>query len=338
MVILYSGHVTDRIGRMNTIGLAGLLIAASLFILGHLTATGWPVFLAGLSLGLGWGLFYTLTPVVLADVIRPDERIRFFTLLSVFIMAGFGLTPILGALLTKAAVGVDVAFTIVAGLCGISSVLFFTLAVSWHKLQISVPKVDSKPDTNNANRLRLTDVKAVLRSPAVVPIIMVGLGASVFAAITNFQTVYAEQSGQNYAHYFLAYTLAVIICRVLFAEFAGGRSPYRIIAILLAIMTASILLFLIIETSQSLYILGAILFGVGYGVAYPIIKAMAANESDPALMSQTMQMFGLFYFIGVFGFPFIAGRVIVSFGIGPLLWIALALATTECLLAVRRIR
>ena len=41
-----------------------------------------------------------------------------------------------------------------------------------------------------------------MRSRAVRPIIMVGLGASVFAAVTNFQTVYAEDHGLDYSQYF----------------------------------------------------------------------------------------------------------------------------------------
>ena len=62
---------------------------------------------------------------------------------------------------------------------------------------------------------------------AAVPIWMVGLGASVFAGVTNFQAVHAQQNGFDYADYFLAYTVTVIACRVLFAEFVGGKKPVR---------------------------------------------------------------------------------------------------------------
>ena len=46
-------------------------------------------------------MFYLLTPVVLTQIITSDERVRYFTLLSVFIMAGFGLSPAVGTFLGK---------------------------------------------------------------------------------------------------------------------------------------------------------------------------------------------------------------------------------------------
>jgi MFS family permease len=136
---------------------------------------------------------------------------------------------------------------------------------------------------------------------------MVWLGASVFAAVANFQTVYAGLRGLDYSWYFLAYTITVVICRMVLAEFIGGWAPYGVIAALLAVMTASILLLLVLGYSSALYVLAAVLFGIGYGVSYPIVKAMGANDATPEIMSQTLQIFGVAYFIGVFGFPFIAG-------------------------------
>ena len=177
---------------------------------------------------------------------------------------------------------------------------------------------------------------AVMRSRAVRPIIMVGLGASVFAAVTNFQTVYAEDHGLDYSQYFLAYTVTVIVCRVLFAEFAGGQVPYRAIAVLLAVMVASVVCFVVFTDSTVFYILGAILFGIGYGVSYPIVKAMAANDATPELISQTLQIFGFSYFIGVFGFPFVAGWIITTNGIVLLLVVAVVLSMVECALAAHR--
>ena len=102
------------------------------------------------------------------------------------------------------------------------------------------------------------------------------------------------------------------------------------------VMALSVGLFLVLGDSKWLYLLAAVLFGIGYGVSYPIIKAMAANEADNDLMPQTMQLFGLSYFIGVFGFPFAAGWIIVTAGIFALLLASLGLALIETALASRR--
>lgn len=96
-IVMFSGHVTNRLGRMQTIAWSGAIIGLSLLLFATASRVGLQIYLAGSLLGLGWGLFYTLTPVALGQIIAPAERVRYFTLLSVFIMAGFGLAPVMGS-------------------------------------------------------------------------------------------------------------------------------------------------------------------------------------------------------------------------------------------------
>ncbi len=327
--VLYLGHITARFGRMVTVAVSGILIAISLFLFGTGTETGIQIYLAGALLGVGWGLFYVLTPVVLTQIIEKDERVRYFTLLSVFIMAGFGLAPVLGAYFVKIGYGIETTFLVTSALCVLSAAIFFLLTKTVVRLSLT-------KDAGDQNALTLESLRALLKTRALRPIIMVWLGASVFASVTNFQTVYADLNNFDYADYFLAYTVTVIVCRVLLAEFMGGRAPYAVIAALLAVMVASVGLFLVLNDSRLLYVVGAILFGIGYGVSYPIVKAMAANDAAPALMSQTLQVFSFAYFIGVFGFPFVAGWVLTETSITVLLCIALIMSALECLLAALR--
>ena len=325
-VVIYSGHITTLLGLMPTIALSGGLITLAALLFGLASATSLIVQAAGLLLGAGWGLFYTLTPVALNRVIHPHERIQYFTLLSVFIMAGFGLSPVFGAGLTQLGFGIGLTFLLTAGLCGISAILFFWLTRPMRALTLEKQIIDK-------SRLSFAIIKRVMISRAAIPIIMVGIGASVFAGVTNFQIVYADAQNLAYADYFLAYTVTVIVCRVIFAQFMGGQSPYGVIALLLVVMGLSVMLFILQDSNAFLYVLGAILFGIGYGVSYPIIKAMAANEAQPDIIPQTLQLFGLSYFLGVFGFPFLAGHMIVEGGMMLLLWSVFGLAVLECALA-----
>ena len=328
-VVIYSGHIKSLLGLMPTIALSGGLITLAALLFGLASATSLIVQAAGLLLGAGWGLFYTLTPVALNRVIHSHERIQYFTLLSVFIMAGFGLSPVFGAGLTQLGFGIGLTFLLTAGLCGISAILFFWLTRPMRALTLEKQIIDK-------SRLSIAIIKQVMISRAAIPIIMVGIGASVFAGVTNFQIVYAEARNLAYADYFLAYTVTVIVCRVIFAQFMGGQSPYGVIALLLGVMGLSVMLFIQQDSNTFLYVLGAILFGIGYGVSYPIIKAMAANEAQPDIIPQTLQLFGLSYFLGVFGFPFLAGHMIVEGGMMLLLWTVFGLAVLECALATGR--
>jgi MFS family permease len=88
--------------------------------------------------------------------------------------------------------------------------------------------------------------------------------------------------------------------------------------------------------SFPLYILVAILFGIGYGASYPILVAMAAADANAKLVPQTLQLFALTYFIGLFGFPLLAGFIITTWGSLTVLILTALMAITEASLALRR--
>ncbi|MEH6360685.1 MAG: MFS transporter [Amylibacter sp.] len=329
VTVYFSGHLSDKFGRVATLGIACFSIALALFLYGRSQSVGISLTLASVFLGSGWGLTYSLAPVAMSKLVGVDERVRYFALLSVFVMAGFGLSPVMSAQMLAGGFSVADAFYITAGLCAVSGVLFFILItpIRAHTLVSGVEASSS---------LTISSIVRVLKSCALVPVIMVCLGASVFAGMTNFQTVFAEARGLDYAAYFLAYTVTVIVFRVILSRFKGGKSPYRTIAVLQYIMCGSVILFMIIGGIQTLYVVVAVLFGIGYGVSYPILVAMAANDADEDLVPLTLQLFALTYFIGVFGFPLIAGWMIVELGTTALLSMVAVLAFVEATMATRR--
>lgn len=136
---------------------------------------------------------------------------------------------------------------------------------------------------------------------------MVFIGASVFAGMNNFQTVYADERGLNYADHFLIYTVTVVMFSLVLARFSGGKNPYFTIALLQYVVCGSVVLFCFITGDQYLYWLFAVLFGIGYGVSHPILVTMTARDASGGLVAQTLQLFAFTYFAGIFGFPLVAG-------------------------------
>lgn len=329
IAVYYAGHLSDRFGRSATLGSACFSIAAALTLFGLATSVGATLILASILLGIGWGLTYALSPVVLTRLVQPEERVRYFAILSVAVMAGFGLSPVLAATLERSGFNLRDSFFLTSLLCALAGLLFFSLirAIRTHS-QVSAA---AQPST-----LSMPAIAAILRSPARLPVIMVCIGASVFAGMNNFQTVFADERGLDYAGYFLAYTITVVLFRIVLARFKGGPAPYLTIAALQYVMFASVLLFLGSADNSQLYLLVAILFGIGYGVSYPILAAMAANDADERLLAQTLQLFALTYFIGIFGFPLIAGWIIVELGSSALLGLVSILAGVEASMALRR--
>lgn len=329
VTVYFSGHLSDLFGRLRILGAACLAISVALFLYGSLDTVGVELVSASLLLGIGWGLTYSLGPIVLTRLVSADDRVRFFTLLSVFVMAGFGLSPVLAAFLEGVGYSVRDAFFVTAALCVVSAVLFFLLdgPVKNHAIN---------PRAEAPSRITLATLSGILTSRAVLPVAMVCLGSSVFAGMSNFQTVFADARGLDYANFFLTYTITVVIFRLILARFRGGKNPYRTIAMLQYVMSLSVVVFIFSGTSLPLYLIVAVLFGIGYGVSYPILVTMAANDAHEDLSAQTLQVFALTYFIGIFGFPLIAGWMIVEVGTLPLLVLIAVLAMIEATLALRR--
>lgn len=69
----------------------------------------------------------------------------------------------------------------------------------------------------------------------------------------------------------------------------------------------------------------------------PIINGLAANEAPTGQMAQSLVLFSLSYFVGVFGFPLLAGKVIVNYGMPALLYIILVIALCNWSITLARI-
>ncbi len=329
ITVYYAGHLSDRFGRLRTLGVACLSIAVALTAYGLAEGVGALLIFASIAIGFGWGLTYALSPIVLTRLVTTAERVRYFAILSVALMAGFGLSPVMASMMEKAGMTVNTAFFVTAALCALAGATFFALIKA-----VRAHSEGSGPELRSS--LSLAGVAAIMRSRARLPVIMVCLGASVFAGMNNFQTVFADERGLDYADYFLVYTVTVVLFRVVLARFKGGRNPYMTIAALQYVMFGSVVLFMGIGGNVPMYLVVAFLFGIGYGVSYPILAAMAANDADQDLLPQTLQFFALSYFIGIFGFPLVAGWMIVELGSFALLILVAGLAGIEATMAALR--
>ena len=98
ITVYYSGHLSDKFGRVRMLGIACIAIAVSLASFGMADGIGLLLIEASILLGFGWGLTYALPPIVLTRLVTADQRVRSFAILSVAVMAGFGLSPVLASI------------------------------------------------------------------------------------------------------------------------------------------------------------------------------------------------------------------------------------------------
>lgn len=326
--VIVSGHLSDVLGAARSIALFGMLLAAA--SLGFAMAPGFGdlLLLFGLLLGLGWGVFYTLGPIIVASLVTPAQRARYFALLSGSMLTGIGSGPLLGRLASALGYPVTAAFYLAALASLIGVLLFWRMDV--HLRQA--------PSASTAGaRISWRATTRVLSSRAVFPIIMVGLGGCIFGGLSSFQTSYAAARSVDYSLFFLGFMGAAIAGRMLIAGFVVKRDPLRTSCLLSALTVGSILMFGFVVNDSFSYVLAAVLLGIGYGLTYSVINGLAANEAPAGTVAQALLLFSLAYFIGVFGFPFLAGRIIVEYGMTTLLYTVLLISLLNWLITAGRL-
>ncbi|UWU25657.1 hypothetical protein N2601_29890 (plasmid) [Rhizobium sp. CB3060] len=71
--------------------------------------------------------------------------------------------------------------------------------------------------------------------------------------------------------------------------------------------------------------------------SYSVINGLAANQAPAGQAPQALLLFSLSYFAGVFGYPLIAGKLIVHLGLAALLKTTLAIAVLNWAITLGRL-
>lgn len=187
------------------------------------------------------------------------------------------------------------------------------------------------------NKLGFAAAMSILRSKAAFPIVMVGLGGAVFGGLSSFQISYAAERQLDYSLFFSGFVAAVIVGRLFLSGAALRCEPHITSLVLTCCVVAAIVLLMMIETHPIAYVAAAALLGGGYGLTYSVINGLVANEAPSGLVPQALLLFSLSYFVGVFGFPLIAGALIAEQGIRPMMIVTLVIASINATIPLVRV-
>ncbi|MDD0977641.1 MFS transporter [Pseudomonas fontis] len=313
VAVLACGHLADWLGAARAISRSALCLIAACLGFALIPGFSHSLWLCGLLLGLGWGAFYTLGPILVAALVDPARRTHCFALLSGSMMSGIGSGPLVGKLASLAGLPVETVFYVAAAASALGLLIFAHLA---------------RQQRQQAARVSISwrATSEVLRSSARWPILMVGLGGAVFGGLGSFQTSYAASRGLDYSLFFIGFMLAAIGCRLLIAGWVVKRDPYRTSCLLSGLMVLAVVALNWWVHDSLGYLLAAALLGVGYGLNYSVINGLAASEAPNGYTAQALLLFSLGYFFGVFGFPLLAGTLIVQGGVEALLLSVLCVA------------
>lgn len=322
---LLAGWIAQRIGLMLTIVVAAVVMSLSMLAFSFAAIDPVVTFIGGLLLGLGWSAFYILAPLQIIHHLRPAARIKYLTFLSGGQMAGLGLATPVGHFIAGRFGSYTVVYAGLACICLVAAVVFF---IAQKRMEFT-----SIPHTT-ATGLTPELVAEVLRNVTRLPIIMIGLAACVFSALSNFQAAYAEAQHLSPDLFFVTFTLTTIICRFTLAH-SIGRFPVRRLAFVLFSATLlALVIFVFNRGSAILYIIGTIIFAVGYGLSYSTLNGMAVNLAGERSLSASVssQVFTIAYFVGLFGFPYVAGLLITHGGVNLMIAVIIAVVVINLLM------
>ena len=82
VAVLGSGHLADWLGTARAIAQSALCLIGACLGFALVPGVDFSLWLCGLLLGLGWGAFYTLGPILVAALVEPARRTHCFALLS----------------------------------------------------------------------------------------------------------------------------------------------------------------------------------------------------------------------------------------------------------------
>jgi MFS family permease len=258
----FTGSIADRIGRRTTLLIASAVSTSC--AIGYALATDYRILLALVVVhGVFWSGLLSASSAYLTSLLPERRRAEG--------IGWWGLSSI-----AAVAVAPPIAFWLLghggwAWVCYVCAALNVLMgAIAW---TIDEPRQSVDP---NGERRRgpLLEVRVLARSGT---LFLYTFG---YGAITSFSAVYADALGVSPKSLYLT-TLAVVILltRPLSASLADRIGYRRVFVPCLVLISCGLAILTLWHTRASL-IASAVVFGIGFGTAYPVFVAYVMRDVD----------------------------------------------------------
>lgn len=293
------GRVIDRRGRRRMIRLGCLVLAASTLSYAFIESIGIPVVGARLLQGLGQAMAMTAFWAYIADRLPEAHRSQGIALFGISGLAPLGIGPALGDQILASRFGYQGVFLAATAF----SLISFLLA-----MRLEEPESD---DHENAS----AGFFPMLRRPSLRPvwfvILVLALG---FTAAFVFVTTYVTAIGAGrVGTFFAAYAVTAIVWRLTLSWVPDRVGPVRMIAPGLILYAAGLIVIGLIAPPWGL-IGGGVLTGLGHGISFPVVVAVATSRAAPGERGTAIAIFTALFDLCLFGAAPVIGWIIEQFG------------------------
>lgn len=296
-----------------------------------LVTDGWlPLIGVGVAVGTAWAVIYTAAPMVMSAMVTDSGRSTFFGYLTGSEQLGIGLGPVVGAALVGTSLGFRGTF-LVAAVVSLGAVAAI-VGVAATTSQTSPPPV---PDRDAGLPSLAKATKTILHSEAAAWLLVIGLFACLFTAMTQFQTLFAADHNLSYQVFYLAYSAAVILVRFVIARRMAAYDSRLVIAVSVSVMAITVSAFAVIGSNQALYALTSAVLGLSYGLALPTAQAEVVNVSTESVRSRVLPLAGLIFQGATLAFPLIVGVIVANYGYTPLFTVLVVFGAVQAAISWR---
>ena len=258
-----TGALADRVGKRSMLVACGLVI--SLFSVGYALSSNYRVPLAlAFVHGLFWSGLLSASAAYMTDTIpesRRAEGIGYWGLATIIAVA---IAPNLGFWLYHRG--------------------WVWLCVSTGVLNLAMAAIAATlPDTDDPARIdRRFFTRDLVEWRVLVLSLALFLYSFGYGGITSFAALCAASRGvAPKGIYFTTFALVVLVTRPLISRFADRIGYLRIFYPCLALIVVGLGILAATSTRQGM-VASAVVFGVGFGAAYPVYVAHLMKDIDPA--------------------------------------------------------
>ena len=260
----FTGAVADRIGRRRTLLMASAVIACC--SIGYAATSSYRVMLALVLIhGVFWSGLLSASAAYLTSLLPESRRAEGIAYWGLSSVAALSVAPPIAFWIMQRGGWAWISIT-----CGALNVMMGTIAWTLHEGDLG-PHVADAP----AGRGPLLEWRVLVLS---VTLFLYSFG---YGAITSFSAVYADALGVSPKSVYLTTLAVVILITRPLSGVLADRIGYRRMFVPCLVLIACGLAILAVRGTMASLVASAVVFGLGFGTAYPVFVAYVMRDVDP---------------------------------------------------------
>lgn len=294
---LIGGRQIAKAGSKKIL-MTGTVLVLIFTVLYFIPAGLYPLLLLRFLHGVGLGLATTATGTIVAQVIPPSRNGEGIGYFSMSVVMATAIGPLIGVLMVSS--------------MGFISIFIFSTVMSVVSLLLSLalraPVVKIPEEAGEQKGIRLSDFYEARAVPVSIAMFVL---AFAYSGILSFVTGYAAEINlvEAGSFFFLAYGVSILLSRPITGPLMDRKGANIVVYPALSLFAIGMLL-LSVAPSSWIFLLAAVLIGLGYGNFQSITQALAIKVTPPHRMGLANSTYFIALDLGLGVGPFILGYIV----------------------------